>query len=331
MRGFTILLVVMSHVSTFILMQSPAGQCYSLNRTFTLFRMPLFFFVSGFVLYKAGRKWNKTETCAFLGKKIPVQILSPLVFMTVIANVFQKNFLWMLYDPWKGGYWFTFTLFEFFVVYILAQQALGLIRNHDGLKDALLLTAGLAASAAIWLFNGHVAAAQSDISRLLGSPHGHYFMYFVIGTLARKYYGTVELLLDKKYTTAMLMTAFFGLCLLPVPSGWIIAGAGLTGVFLVLSIFRRYRDDLGRAHRAGRVLQFVGRRTLDIYLIHYFFIKSNLTVMFPDFGAMQSPFAEFIVSFLVAVVIIACCLLVSAVIRTSPFMAHFLFGQKYLR
>ena len=129
----------------------------------------------------------------------------------------------------------------------------------------------------------------------------------------------------------MLMTAFFGLCLLPVPSGWIIAGAGLTGVFLVLSIFRRYRDELSRAHKTGRVLQFVGRRTLDIYLIHYFFIKSNLTVMFPDFGAMHSPFAEFIVSFLVAVVIIACCLLVSAVIRTSPFMAHFLFGQKYLR
>lgn len=331
MRGFTIILVVMTHVSTFVLMQTFG---YTINYTFSLFRMPLFFFVSGFVLYKSGRMWNRTEVSQFLKKKIPVQVLSPLIFMMVIAKVFQDDFQSMLFGHFKGGYWFTFTLFEYFVIYILVQQALRLVRNNEWLKDALLLLAGLVVSGAVLLFvKAHRSEIDTGVVGLLGVSQGSYFMFFVIGSLVRKHYKTVEPLLDNKYTVAVLLSAFIILCLF---SEWYYVlgtlytkSAGLIGVFLVLSVFHKYRNELGKTTKVGYVLQYVGRRTLDIYLIHYFFVWSNLKVLFPDFGALQSPFAEFILSFMVAVVIIACSLLVSAVIRTSPLMAHFLFGQKY--
>lgn len=333
MRGFTITLVVMWHVSIFVLMQSGG---YSINLAFALFRMPLFFFVSGFVLYKSGRKWDKTEVCQFLRKKITVQILSPILFMIVFAKVFSEDFLEMLFASSKGGYWFTFTLFEYFVIYILVQKALRLVKSKGLTKDALLLSIGLGMSAAVILANWALGAeAEMGICGLLGLPQSIYFMFFVIGSLVRKHYHKVESILDKKYTVAVLMTAFVVLVLSPGCHS--LAGplysktASLVGIFLVLSIFRRYRNELSKATRIGTVLQYVGRRTLDIYLLHYFFVLSNLKAIFPDFGALQSPFVELMLSFVVSVVIIACCLLVSSVLRTSPFMAHFLFGQKYAK
>ncbi len=322
----------MCHVTVCVLI--PAHDCYSLNDTFALFRMPLFFFVSGFVLYKAGRKWDISESCQFLRKKVTVQILSPLIFMSVIAIVFKFDFVEMLFDPFKGGYWFTFTLFEYFVAYILVQQMLKLISGYDWLKDAFLLSVGLVAYAAAILFN-RLFSSGGGIVGLLGVLQGQYFMFFIIGTLVRKHYKTVESLLDKKYTVAVLLVSFVALCLLmecyDIGGHRISKSAGLIGVFLVLSIFRKYRNELDKTNKVGYVLQYVGRRTLDIYLIHYFIILSNLKTVLPNFSALQAPFAEFILSFVVAVVIIACCLLVSAVIRTSPFMAHLLFGQKFPR
>ncbi len=334
MRGFTILLVVMCHVTVCVLI--PAHDCYSLNDTFALFRMPLFFFVSGFVLYKAGRKWDISESCQFLRKKVTVQISSPLIFMSVIAIVFKLDLVEMFFDPFKGGYWFTFTLFEYFVAYILVQQMLKLISGYDWLKDAFLLSVGLVVSpAAILLYQLFSSGGGMDVVGLLSVVRGVYFMFFIIGTLVRKHYKTVESLLDKKYTVAVLLVSFVALCLLmecyDIGGHRISKSAGLIGVFLVLSIFRRYRNELDKTNKVGYVLQYVGRRTLDIYLIHYFIIRSNLKTVLPDFSALQAPFAEFILSFVVAVVIIAFCLLVSAVIRTSPFMAHLLFGQKYPR
>ena len=330
MRGFTILLVVMWHVHFMVLVQTES--CYSIQQIFELFRMPLFFFVSGFVLYKAGRKWDWTEICQFLKKKITVQVLSPLIFMFVISRVLPFSFVGMLFDSSKEGYWFTFALFEYFVIYIIVQQALRLIEN-DRLNDVVLLSFGLALSVVVLTINNKFDAFEEhSVSRLLGVSQWHFFMFFVIGTLVRKHYKAIEALLDKKYTVAVLLTVFVALSILRSSGGLYTKPTGLIGVFLVLSIFRRYRDTLSQSTKIGYVMQYVGRRTLDIYLIHYFFIHGNLKAVLPAFGISQSPFfVELVVSFLVAVVIIVCCLLVSAVIRTSPFLAHFLFGQKYVR
>ncbi|MBR4828594.1 MAG: hypothetical protein IKZ92_02175 [Muribaculaceae bacterium] len=71
----------------------------------------------------------------------------------------------------------------------------------------------------------------------------------------------------------------------------------------------------------------MGRRTLDIYLIHYFFLPLNLTFV-TVFKDHPMPIIEAFVSSLIAIIIIAACLLVSNIIRLSPFLAHWLFGAK---
>ena len=74
-------------------------------------------------------------------------------------------------------------------------------------------------------------------------------------------------------------------------------------------------------------MQYVGRRTLDIYLIHFFLLPRALSefTLFKDY---PMPILEFAASALIAIIIIALCLLISNVIRLSPTLAHFLFGAK---
>ena len=118
MRGFTMLLVVCSHVEVFMISEPT----YSLNELFGQFRMPLFFFVSGFVFYKNDKHWGKDEVREFFKNKIIVQVLSPLLFMFIHCYLCGTSFADAVCSTLKIGYWFTFVLFEFFVLYILIKK-----------------------------------------------------------------------------------------------------------------------------------------------------------------------------------------------------------------
>lgn len=333
MRGFTILLVVMSHVSGFILMQGGTS-CYSMSNVFGLFMMPLFFFISGFVMYKARKRWNLPETCLFLKKKITALVLSPMLFMLVMGKVSDSDFVTAMCTVGKGGYWFTFTLFEYFILYIFFHRLVGGVTKSSRVEDLLLLLIGLGVYAFVIGLSGHFNL-EYGLLGFWGIQKLLYFMYFIIGTRIRKHFGWFEMLLDKKYSTALLLGLFVTLCLFPewksLLGGFYTQTAAIAGVLLVLAIFRHYQYALRKDFRLGCLLQFVGQRTLDIYLIHYFFIFSNLQIIFPNFGTLNTPFAELMLSFVVSVVIVACSLLVSLVLRVNPFVAHMLFGQKYNR
>ena len=73
MRGITMIMVVFSHVITWCYGELESS-INSFNSFFILFRMPLFFFVSGFVLYKANQIWDLKNSAIFIAKKFKVQI-----------------------------------------------------------------------------------------------------------------------------------------------------------------------------------------------------------------------------------------------------------------
>ena len=97
---------------------------------------------------------------------------------------------------------------------------------------------------------------------------------------------------------------------------------------MVFSFFRKYQEQLTKDKLLGRVLQTIGRRTLDIYLLHYFFIPYQLSDVFPLFQKCNLPIVELACSLVVTSLVIAFCLLTSVTLRISPELAHFLFGAK---
>ena len=110
MRGFTMILVVFSHIllCTF---QMPEASGFSFNDIFVTFRMPLFYFLSGFLMFKPDRFKNLNGTIDFIKKKFVVQIIPTVIFSLVFCLVFAKTYGGLLNDTAKHGFWFTYTLF----------------------------------------------------------------------------------------------------------------------------------------------------------------------------------------------------------------------------
>jgi fucose 4-O-acetylase-like acetyltransferase len=77
----------------------------------------------------------------------------------------------------------------------------------------------------------------------------------------------------------------------------------------------------------GASLQYIGRRTLDIYLIHFLFVPSLPSVgLF--FKSYQHNFiTDTTLSVLFALLVIGFSIITSNILRISPFLKKWLFGR----
>ena len=103
---------------------------------------------------------------------------------------------------------------------------------------------------------------------------------------------------------------------------------GISGMWMVFCFFRHSASWLQRIH-LSKPLQYVGTRTLDIYLLHYFFLPRFLL---PYAGLLQNynnSAIEFLVILSIALLVLSVTLLASYVIRLNHFLGRYLFGVKY--
>ena len=81
MRGFTMIMVVAYHVVT-----KGFDENIKMSSTLpflVLFRMPLFFFISGFLAYKIDFSWTPRRLGMMIWKKAKIQIIPTLVFLCI--------------------------------------------------------------------------------------------------------------------------------------------------------------------------------------------------------------------------------------------------------
>ena len=81
MRGLAILLVVFSPVTNaYVKMPITNGSFAGVYFMMTMFRMPLFFFVSGFFAFRMAEKWTWPTVRRVMTKKFQAQIVGLAVF-----------------------------------------------------------------------------------------------------------------------------------------------------------------------------------------------------------------------------------------------------------
>ncbi len=146
----------------------------------------------------------------------------------------------------KRGYWFTIVLFDYFVIYILAEA---LLYKKDSTKGEM-----------------HVLA----------------FMLF------------------------LSVGAFYN--------------AGVSGTTICFTFFRIHARHFSQETWYGRGLQLIGRRTLNIYMIHYFvlqydFVRPNIWLHYHD-NTLFVPMA-----LILALRVVIIILLNSNIFRVSPLLA----------
>lgn len=134
LRGTVMFLVVSHHVSN--LCFHVFGSRQAIDDYIWQYLIPTFFFISGFVMNKDDSDWSIGHIMTFLKKKLHLLVLAPIVFFLLNIHVFHKDILECLFSDTKGGYWFTFVLFGFFVLYALIRYA---VRNSRWVDYVLLI------------------------------------------------------------------------------------------------------------------------------------------------------------------------------------------------
>lgn len=324
LRGFTMILVVLSHVAIFCV---GAYDVSNYHHYLQQIRMPLFFLISGFVLYKVDTVWNLKHIVGFLSRKFVVQILSTSLFFVLYAHCCSIDVMQGVSDIYKSGYWFTYVLFFFYVFYSIIRFT---CRKYE--DYVCIVVAGLF-YIINWppLFNS--IPISEAIKSILSIPFWCYFCFFLLGTLLRKYFDCVQDLLDRRELIAICVFIYFLLNIyrdvIPGNNEVVVSfSISISGIVIIFSFFRTYQKSFSKEKLLGRILQYIGRHTLDIYLLHYFFIPRGLAQAVTVFKDYPMPVVEFVYSLVIALIIIGFCLLISNVIRLSPTLAHILFGVR---
>ena len=322
MRGFTMILVVFAHICYFCMDAPLMGY----NGTFFLFRLPCFFMISGWLFEPISTRPFKEV----IRHKAMVQLLPTFIFLLILAP--PPEFFHQL-GTLKGGYWFTFVLFEFFVLYLL------IVRLHKVWRPWVALAIALAAFCCARYYNTiHLSASgfQSVVVNAMGFMSvtlWRFFLFFYIGTWMRRNFDAFIRWTNKPWVLIAITITFFLIASTSHRDNLVFEMfrffvGGITGMWMVFTCFRLSDSWLNKIH-LSKPLQYVGTRTLDIYLLHYFFLPRFLIPYADQLRAYDSQLIEFLVILAIALVVLALTLLASYLIRLSPFLGHYLFGVNY--
>lgn len=332
LRGMAMILVVYFHIAAY----GFGSYEFGYNDIIERFRMPTFFFISGWLFYKAGRIWNRQAITGMICKKFMVQIIPTAVFMLLYLTMF--NYLDVSsFGSDKKGYWYTFVLFEYFVIYILAEALFN--RQNSTKGEMCVLAVVLFISVCAFYYAKYYTrytvelGIWKDIMGFFSFVKIRHIIFFWLGTFVRRHFDLFIQLTNNRYVTALLIGLFTAIIVWPVVLSInsveyiVYLVAGVSGTFICFTFFRIHTQHFSQKTWYGRVLQLIGRRTLDIYLIHYFVLPYDLVQ--PDVWLPyhhNSLFAPMALILALWVVIIS--LLISNILRVSPLLAKYLFGAK---
>jgi surface polysaccharide O-acyltransferase-like enzyme len=339
LRGFTMILVVAYHVAT-----TGFAENIKLSSSLpllVLFRMPLFFFISGFLAYKSDFVWTRGRLGMMMWKKLKIQVFPALIFfcisLVVLHPKFGDAFMKGIASPTKCGYWFTWSLLHMFVLYYLFSFFESKWnKRRSWVPIAILWFVALSVYATIYMpswFDYH-KDPFFHYSSLVETMR--YFHFFVFGNIVRRYWNSWQRLFDTNWFFPLMVVVCFFCCAdilkwhtlqfqwtnLPRTTAMYLL------LLMVFMFFRYYKDSFTKNTRVGRFLQYIGVRTLDIYLIHFLFLPRMFHVG-ESLNELKHNFVfDICVSVAYAMLVLGFTCLVSNMLRMSPWFRRYLFGRK---
>ena len=338
LRGFTMILVVFSHI--YLPNVTP------LNQFLVNIRMPLFFFISGFISFRMEQSWSGTETISRIGSKVRTMIIPALVvglIYTIINGGVDISYFFT-HDR-KMGYWFTFALFNMLIIYYIARW----LHTRRGKVSLNAFVKRL------YILGIIFCVALSDLSMLgdagnvltLGLTF-KYFHFFAFGALCSCKREWFERIFENRAKMTVVVVGLFLLSwfiisirgntevitqymdkrVFEILRALIRVFIGYFGIITFYGFFRRFGEFFSENKYIGKSLQFVGRNTLDVYLLHYFVLLGMPVMLRPYIVDTTNLLMPLVVGMGVAVAIVAVSLLISRILRLSDHVAYYLLGAR---
>lgn len=322
LRGMVMLMVVFCHICGNFCLKTTDS--FWLDRIFSILMLPGFFFVSGWFT-----RFNLLG--GVIVKRFQLMLL-PTFFMFLLyvffywGNMSQLGYCAL--GEYKFGYWFTFALFLMNCLHGMISWVL----NRLGIQSDKVYVAALFFMAIMlvllkdwdWTQNQALLARWFSL-RLLAM----YFPFYVMGMCCRKWESLFHRVVNNEYVTAGVMIAFTaGMFYL---SGGFYFGLlmSVMGVLLLYRLVYFYQDVFSEQTKVGKQLCIIGRNTLPIYLLHYFFF---LGLKLPEVGAALDVHSQWgvltLVAFALTLLIVYASLGIAKVLAISKPIRLLLLGVK---
>lgn len=317
MKGLAIFLVVMGHVYGMDFAQSDDV----VYRVICSFHMPLFMFLSGLVACSGvvAPYWGVGK----LSKKLK-GLLLPLIafgmcFTTTISKDFLTSLIGFLESPNKNGYWYLMTLAVFYV-------SLSLYRLNVKQKwyiDVVLAIAIWGGMFTLWKYT----AQAKDYFCMLNC--GNFYPFFMLGVMTTKY-NLLDKMQKANWLFSLCIVAYAFLFCVDMPFHALVSlnkhiFSPFCMVYIVVTLFVGRH---GAMSYGEKILDFVGKRTLDIYVIHYFFINMiHLKDLGNNWEVTDNSLLMFIVAVGLSVVITALSIGVGYILHKGKIIEKFVYGK----
>lgn len=287
-------------------------------------QIPLFVMISGFF---AGKLLSKPFKYIFRDKLVHL-VVPAVIMMSVFCWIRPLNLTETLFAPYKGGYWFTYLLFAYLMIFYLLSKGLHRLQKAYVRNCAHLLVAMIIAYAA------HVTQEfthKFPIMGLLSLELYCYYPYLVVGSMIYQYRDNllkklklggviigcfIANIIFYKYDVSYLRYFAILICLI----------VNTLSLLLIWICFERF-PQLSTSSRTGRFLSFVGRRSIDVYFLHYFFIPFNLGLIGEFCVELNSTVLSYLIATLISILITVLSLGLGQIMRLSPFTAKYLLGS----
>ena len=287
------------------------------------FNMPIFFFVSGFLAYK-DKQENGRELLGNIWKKFLFLVIPAVVVKFLRDLLHQQNPLHVLLDGF-GGYWFTITLFECFLLYYL----LTMLMKNVKWRMAVLAFLALVGIGLLSAFGGKFGPAVIDMNRLT-----KYFQYFVLGVLAMCHRSLFEAAMRNEWLKVIAIVSFFVLLFVVNNPMWpslvfhVLRDLVLRylGTFIVVSWFVCHAELFDKGTRINKLILKIGQCSLAIYLLQYFFIPNFISLSNWVNGIDEV--TVHVVSLGYTVIITGMCMCFMSLLGNSRYVKKYVLGQK---
>ncbi|MCH5222373.1 MAG: acyltransferase [Muribaculaceae bacterium] len=321
LRGMMIFLVVCSHVALWM------DHSDAFVDFFLPLRMPLFFFVSGFLAWADYDKAMLKRRCS---NRFWKQLYPTLFILLIYTFITGRNLKSVFFDTYKAGYWFTMSLFSAFIFFAIIAYLIH--RSRCSRKQTLAILSAVVVSIGLIgfvlkvlymdFFSLPAVCLLSFNTTLSLTP------YFFLGAIAKLYRPELERYLDNSYliiAAAIVYTSSIFINYQVVKP--FLSCVGIVAMFGLFYKTRKVWQNDGST--AVAALRYMGGKTLQIYLLQYF-ILDLMVIVAPHIGFSftASEPLNIVMIIVPALIVIALCLSLDWLLRQVPPLYKFIFHEQ---
>ena len=327
-KGLAILLMVMGHVIAYQFPDFSVAYSQSPRITTIVYRiiysfhMPLFMFCAGlFALRTKNYSWKSFG-----------QVLWKRAY-TLLLPFFCSGFIFNQVRHVHAFFWFLWMLF-WFIAFVMIVDALCSVLPQYGqvVSSCIIAIAAVVVHVTYHNFFRYEHLPWIDIGHLRQFP------FFCMGVLCARYNLCEKWFsVNGMFTCALLIFSFFTYWItikgFSIPLQYITWG--ILPISAIVACVYLFKDGLSGNSIIEKYLQDIGRHSLEIYIIHNFFLFRMcrigdfiLNQAYLDETGRTIFFVQLVSSFLSSVVIIVLCYLVMNIINKSQVLSLVLLGRK---